>query len=169
MAIRMYREESRFSPTTLAQAPPFPASVLWEGRPHPISPEQALQGPSQEPSAHPKGCSGERTGVPMAARPKAHGQKSRMKHWTQVPAGRGSREEELGESPAKEPALPLPHPTPAWPPASASSPQDTQTPTQTWLGKLTRPVGSKCSNPERGNRTWEGKATKQQNTSLSPQ
>lgn len=54
-ALRMYQEEPGFSPTALASSPAPPARALWKGSPHPISPEQALQGPSQEPSAHPTG------------------------------------------------------------------------------------------------------------------
>lgn len=80
--------------------------------------------------------------------PKAKEQKSKDEALDTVPTGPGgSREEELGGSPArtaKVSAFPTP---PGWPPASACSPQDTQTPTQTGLGKLAHAEGSTSSNP----------------------
>lgn len=49
--------------------------------------------PASTPRAASRGYSGERTGVPIAgspAKPRAREQKSRMRHWTQVPAGPGA-------------------------------------------------------------------------------
>lgn len=57
----------------------------------------------------------------MAAKPRAHEQKSRMRHWTQVPAGPGAAVRRSWERPRpRSQRFPLPRPSPAWPPASAS-------------------------------------------------
>lgn len=60
--------------------------------------------------------------------------KARMRHWTQDPTDPEAAMRVTGQ---KGQCLPLPCPSPGWLPASASGPQDPQTPTQTWLRKLT--------------------------------
>lgn len=140
------RDGSKAVPESLP--PPPSQSELWKGRSHPVGPEQALRwgggrGGGAQSSAYPRGgiqrlLSRRGTGVAAAGPQQSQGpgnRKARTRHWTQDPTDPEAAVRVTGQ---KGQCLPLPRPSPGWPPASASGPRDPQTPTQTWPGKLTR-------------------------------
>ena len=87
---------------------------------------------------------------------------------TGAPTGQGSARGRAGRvTSQKSPRFSLPNPTPGWLPTSASSPQDPQTPAQTWLRKLPHPAGEAAA-PTPRKATCEGKQWPQQSTSPHP-